>query len=74
VLGLFLVLLLCEPFIGVLEVVELVLESMESTIECTTDILKPERSFLKVSIFQIQIPTCGASGSSKTLGILPSTF
>ena len=40
VLGLFLVLPLDESFISILEVIKLVPQSMESTIECITDILK----------------------------------
>ena len=42
VLGLFLVLPLDESFISILEVVKLVPDPMESTIECITDILRSE--------------------------------
>ena len=39
-LGLLLVLALCKSFIGILKVIELVLQPMESAIKCITDILK----------------------------------
>ena len=45
VLGLFLVLPLCKSFIRILEVNKLVLDRIESTIECITDILKSESLF-----------------------------
>ena len=77
-LGLLLVLALHKSFVSILEVIELVLEPIESTIECIADILKFKNVKREFNFFfgssQTQIPTCGASGSSKTFGILPSTF
>ena len=40
VLSLLLDLALCKSFIGILEVIEFVLEPTESTIECITNVLK----------------------------------
>ena len=58
VLGLFLVLPLCKSFIRILEVIKLVLDRMESTIECITDILKSESLFL-TSSFWLPFPPVG---------------
>ena len=46
VLSLLLVLALCKSFIGILKVIELVLEPTESTIECIANILKSVNNML----------------------------
>ena len=70
----FLVLSLNSLFVSVLEVIEFVLDCMEKSIEGIANILKGKKQIVKIFGLVTAIIPCGASGSSKTLGILPSTF